>query len=101
MDTDLWVRMLSTGARYGHLNAWVAGFRWHTRSKTRGEGERSRAEYELAANTRWRSIFPTRGWRRLSSPAFRLLQCINGNYLQMIFETSMHRGKPWTVLAEQ
>ncbi len=91
MDTDLWLRFKSAGARYIRLNKYIWGFRYHAGSKTRGgcseteeiqAAERKKIYLQNGLTVKW--------WNPLLN---RLVRFLNGAYILAGYDTIRFRGR--------
>jgi hypothetical protein len=91
MDADLYMRMIHNHTPYVKVEAWISGFRLHSLSKTILHSSESLLEYETAK----REYLPWIKTRPEVRYLYRGLQLINGNYLRMLTDTFLARGKHW------
>ena len=96
MDSDLWLRMLQTGAPWGGIPAYLAAFRHHEEAKGHPAGkwaERYRKEQaELSRRTPEYS-HPLKS--KVGVQGHRLKQILSGRYLAAARDTRRSAGKKW------
>jgi glycosyltransferase involved in cell wall biosynthesis len=99
MDTDLYLRMMTHGTRYVHVERYLSVFRQHEVQKTHNDPtgpelpKLRREEWPLAL----RVYSSQRRWLII----YRLWQVVNGNYLLMFLNTREKRGRHWRSITPQ
>ena len=96
MDSDLWVRMLQTGAPWGGIPAYMAGFRQHEEAKGHPGGKWAQRyrEEELELMKRSPQYFnPVK--LKIGTWGHRLKQVLSGRYMAAVLDTRRSAGKQW------
>ena len=93
MDADLWARFFRLGANWGHVNDYLAGFRWHDESKTMSWG-RSWQEDGAVMRQRYPELHPGAVVRRLGRIGYLAAQALSGRQLRASLDTWRYRGRP-------
>ena len=97
MDSDLWVRMLQTGAPWGGIPAYMAAFRQHEEAKGHPNGKWARLYREEELDFRKR-LFPHHNplKARIGGIGHHVKQILSGRYLGALLDTRRSAGKKWT-----
>jgi GT2 family glycosyltransferase len=92
MDTELWYRMWQHGSRWGHLNAYLAGFRLHETAK--GQSWIKEYAQEDALMTQRYPQFREKNLKHhVGRNLYRVRQILSGRFLLAALETAKWRGK--------
>jgi glycosyltransferase involved in cell wall biosynthesis len=101
MDTDLYIRMVSNGARYVHVDRYLSFFRKHRDQKTTALLEDALREEKKMQEELWPAPLRRYARQKRWGVLFRLWQVINGNYLRMQLDTLKLKGTHWQTLPLQ
>jgi glycosyltransferase involved in cell wall biosynthesis len=82
-DHELWMRFMSAGARFGHVDAVVGGFRRHSESKGSSWLEIYAREKRIVAE-RYAAQRGSVLQRKVARGLFMGLQALNGNYARSL-----------------
>ncbi len=94
LDTEMWYRMFASGAKWGHIPDFLAGFRTH----------------EAAKGSSWLRVYAAEerivdqmhpefrlSWRRsLGLPYYRMTQILSGRHIRGLLQSRHNRGKKWS-----
>jgi len=97
MDLDLWVRMMNRGARIGHVEEYLGGFRWHESSKSTAASKERSICYHPEAVEIFGGYVPNYmpGKLALWRSIYKLYQVVNLNYARAYFCCRKAKGKKW------
>ena len=95
MDQDLWCRMFTYGATWGHIPEVVAGYRGHDQTKS-SVWLKEFAEEGSRVVRRYPQFNPRRMKGRVGMLAYRFVQLMNGLYLRGRLDTMRFRGRKMT-----
>ena len=93
MDTDLYMRMMLNSTEFAYIDAYLAGFRIHSKAKSISQRSKMRDEEEIA-----RKLFWPKGnsqIRIIGKLLYYSHQTLNGKFLYSIIDTWKTRGRRW------
>ena len=94
LDGDLWCRIFDTGAKWGHIQQYLAGFRQHAAAKNSSEAWKQRYSYEgELMRQRYPQYNANTFKHRLGIWAYRATQILSGRQLCAWADTRRYRGK--------
>jgi glycosyltransferase involved in cell wall biosynthesis len=92
MDADLWARCFDSGARWGHIPEFLAGFRRHPLAKTSSWGKEYEIE-EAALRQRYPAYYGKSLKLRFGRHFYRTTQILSGRFLTALAESRRYRGR--------
>jgi glycosyltransferase involved in cell wall biosynthesis len=97
MDLELWYRFFHAGAIWGHVPAYLAGYRWHSESKLVSGTLRRQQQQEIDGIAgRYPEYFPG-GWRaRAALVSYRFRHLLSGRYPLAAWDSRRFCGKKLT-----
>lgn len=95
MDMDLWLRMLCCDGVWGHVPAYLAGYRWHPTSKGMTAWPKFVAENELIY-TRYPEFAASAGKRLAGRCLYRGFQLASGRHIGAQLDTVRWRHRKVT-----
>jgi len=93
MDSELWIRFLAAGAKWGHVREHLAAYRLHEETKTAEwhKGKYASEDRKLDEKYPAFRLRGIKGW--LGKSAYRATQVLSGRYPRARLETWRLRGK--------
>ncbi len=92
MDTDLWFRLHAAGYRWGHIPAFLAGFRWHAGAKTTALGDKMAAEHARVCAPY--PQFAASAASTVATNLYRFGRILTGQYPLALGQTLRHSHAP-------
>lgn len=93
LDTELWLRMLTASARWGHVPHVLAGFRIHPDSKGQAWSKRY-AEEQQRLEVQHPEFFRPRAKLKVGVSMYRLMRTLSLGYVRDFVATRRLHGRP-------